>query len=201
MTKRQIISVTIILEGLLVIAFAAWAHYTQYPFDILPSISQVFYGIAYCIPLLVLNFVLFGPPARNLRSLDSLRKFCNEIIKPLADKFDTVTALAVSIAAGLGEELFFRGLLQQEFTEFFSSSALALLLSAVLFSLVHFGAYVKNYLAIALIYALIGVYFGVIVLIEESLWPAIIAHASYDFLAIVYLKNVYKVPPKHPCEM
>ena len=39
----------------------------------------------------------------------------------------------------------------------------------------------------AILAMLAGVYFGVLLMLSGSLWTPIVAHAAYDFCALVYL--------------
>jgi membrane protease YdiL (CAAX protease family) len=91
----------------------------------------------------------------------------------------------ISIAAGFGEELFFRGLLQSGLAEELSGPyrlTLAVGIASVVFGVCHWlnSAY-------ALMATVIGVYLGVLLLYTDNLLAPIVAHALYDFLALCYL--------------
>jgi membrane protease YdiL (CAAX protease family) len=93
--------------------------------------------------------------------------------------------LLIAIAAGLGEELLFRGLLQAGLAYLLPTGwALvgSLLIGSVLFGLCHYLSHTYFVLA-----TLAGLYFGLLMLISGSLLPSIIAHALYDFVALAYL--------------
>jgi membrane protease YdiL (CAAX protease family) len=95
----------------------------------------------------------------------------------------------ISILAGLGEEMFFRGWLQPYLVQYIDTVP-ALLLASLLFGLFH---------PISLVYVLFatlfGLYLGLLLLVTDNLLPPIIAHAFYDFVALVYLAQS---PPPHP---
>ncbi len=100
-------------------------------------------------------------------------------MEPLVKAIDIPVALVVSILAGFGEEMFFRGTLLFE---------TGIILSSALFSLVHFGSQIKRYFGIVLVYFLIGLYFAWLRNLTDGLWAPIISHSLYDFVAILILK-------------
>lgn len=95
-------------------------------------------------------------------------------------------------AAGFGEELLFRGLIQGGITAFLTAWTpsfsfapwIAIVVAAFLFALAH--AVSKTYILLALV---IGLYFGAVTLWSDSLFPAILAHGLYDFFVIVWIRN------------
>ena len=93
--------------------------------------------------------------------------------------------LLIAIAAGLGEELLFRGLIQVGLARLLPagwSLVGSLLIASLLFGLCHYLSHTYFVLA-----TIAGLYFGGLMLISGSLLPAIIAHALYDFVALAYL--------------
>jgi len=75
--------------------------------------------------------------------MDKFHRFKIEIVYPLAKNLNWFHALVIAILAGVGEELFFRGLLVEE---------TGVIISSVLFSVLHFFPAVKEYYSIAIIY-------------------------------------------------
>ena len=102
------------------------------------------------------------------------------MIFPIAGKLSVVSALLVSFAAGVGEELFFRGFLQPK---------VGLVVASVSFGLIHFVFNLKKYYLIAAIYIVIGFIFGLVFELFDSLWPVVIFHIFYDFTALMYFKK------------
>ena len=138
------------------------------------NIRTIGAGIAATIPLLIFLVWLyktrFAPIAR-LRE-DQLKFFADNNI-PL----DTGSIFAFSIAAGIGEELLFRGALQGVF-DLFLPSAAAIIIAGVLFGALHCRSY-----AYAVIVSVAGVYFGWLYVATGSLIAPIIAHTLYDLAA------------------
>lgn len=101
----------------------------------------------------------------------------------------------VSMLAGLGEEVLFRGVLQAALAQWLEPWG-AWIVASGLFGLGHFVT--PTYGVVA---SLFGLYLGALVLLSGNLVPAIIVHALYDFCAFVYLLRravLYKKPGEQP---
>lgn len=92
--------------------------------------------------------------------------------------------------AGLGEELFFRGILQQIFSEW-RNAVLAIWLAAFIFSAIHlqfYGFFPRM---------LLGAFFGYLLFWSGNLWLPIVAHTVNNGVAVIfyYLKfNGFQIP-------
>jgi membrane protease YdiL (CAAX protease family) len=85
----------------------------------------------------------------------------------------------------------FRGLVQAGLARLMSGAQLAgvpigpwiaLVLASLVFGLFHWLS--STY---ALLATLAGLYFGLVLMATGSLWPSIVAHGLYDFVALWYL--------------
>ena len=85
--------------------------------------------------------------------------------------------VVISIAAGIGEELFFRGVLQPE---------IGLVPASIVFGLLHMGG--RGTFAFGCWVAVMGLALGMLANISEGLVGPIVAHAAYDAAAIGYLR-------------
>lgn len=85
----------------------------------------------------------------------------------------------VAVFAGIGEELFFRGVLQRLFIKAFKNPWAGIILAAFIFSAIHlqFYGFIPRFI--------LGILLGLIYWYSGSLWPAIIAHFAYDALAVI----------------
>ena len=90
--------------------------------------------------------------------------------------------VALSISAGICEEVVFRGYFQRQFEAFTRSKWIALFLQAVLFGISHGYQGVQACVKIAIF----GALFGLLALWRGSLRPGIIAHAGSDILSGIF---------------
>jgi membrane protease YdiL (CAAX protease family) len=136
------------------------------------------WGIAACIPLLAGMFAL-----RGLRSgpIGRLNRVVDHFVVPLFAKCTLLDFALISIVGGLGEELLFRGLIQAALTNWLDVGA-GIVVASLLFGLAHIIT--PTYAVLA---ALIGVYLGWVWIAADNLLAPIVAHALYDFAALVYL--------------
>lgn len=196
-TRKRIVMVSLLLEGGLTVVYFVWWYCRCFGEPLCAAVwhysgladaaEGVFIGTAAAVPLFGLNYLLFGPLSHRVRFLSSCFEFKDRIVKPLARELDMRSAGMVALCAGVGEELFFRGLLQTEFGLAFASFA---------FSFLHFGPAVKKYLFIAALYVVIGAYFGLLFARTESLLVPIVTHVVYDFFALLYMRYAYVSPER-----
>lgn len=87
--------------------------------------------------------------------------------------------LFIAVFAGVGEELFFRGVLQRILIKLFKSPLAGIMVTAIVFSAIHFQFYgfIPRFV--------LGVLLGLVYWYSGSLWPAIVAHTVYDAFAVV----------------
>jgi membrane protease YdiL (CAAX protease family) len=148
-----------------------------------PIISGVLYGCLAAIPILILIEGVRRLPWEPVRELERLTD--DSLIKTLL-RLRPGELVVISICAGIGEELLFRGWMLPwlagssggDPTRF--EFALALVGSSVAFGLMH--PITKLYVVLA---ALMGVYFGVLMLWSGNLLVPIAAHAAYDAVQLI----------------
>ena len=138
-------------------------------------------GLAATLPLLVTFVISRRLP---LKPFQDLKKLVEELLVRLFDGCTLPQLAMISLLAGLGEELLFRGLLQPWLTEK-AGLLIGLVSSSALFGLLH--AITLTYAVLA---ALIGAYFGWLLIETDNLLPPIVAHALYDFLVLAYLTRM-----------
>lgn len=91
-----------------------------------------------------------------------------------------VAIVAVSLFAGFGEELLFRGVAQAGLEQYLGAGA-ALAVASLLFGLVH--AITPAYFVLA---TLMGLYLGLLYQLTGNLLVACLVHALYDWAAITW---------------
>lgn len=106
-----------------------------------------------------------------------------------------VHIIALSLAAGVGEELLFRGWLQGWIEDLFqdwgvTGSYMAIAIAAVFFGLAH--PLSKGYIVLA---TLLGFVLGLSFYWSRNLFVPIIAHAAYDTFLMLHFK-IQEAQPK-----
>ncbi|MEZ6070595.1 MAG: CPBP family intramembrane glutamic endopeptidase [Pirellulales bacterium] len=140
-------------------------------------------GVVATLPLLVALAVGLRWPPRPLRNLfDRLE---TEVL-PLFAHASWTQLIVLSLAAGFGEEILFRGFLQQAFSDRFGTTV-GLVTASLLFGLAHPMS--KTYVLLA---AAIGAWLGVLYVQTAGLAAPITTHALYDFVALVWLVRRHK---------
>lgn len=140
------------------------------------------WGVVATVPLLI---GLLLANRLRFRALARIRRFVEARVVPLFQPLSLFELGAVSFAAGFGEEMLFRGLVQAGIAarvEGTNGMLLALAIASVLFGVCHWIT--PAYAALA---TLAGAYFGTLFLLTGNLLAPLVAHALYDFLALVYL--------------
>lgn len=110
-----------------------------------------------------------------------LRHYVQERVVPLFAGCSLFELALISSFAGIGEELFFRGLLQTGLASA-TSVWIGLGLTSLIFGLAHFIS-----LMYAVLAALIGLYLGILFIAFDNLAVPVIVHALYDLVALTYL--------------
>lgn len=92
----------------------------------------------------------------------------------------------ISLNAGVAEELFFRGLIQQSIVNYTGDTLIALLSASALFGFAHYPIFGAS----ALLEAFLGGIFGVVYNISGgNLIAPILAHFIYDFITLFFTWN------------
>jgi membrane protease YdiL (CAAX protease family) len=115
------------------------------------------------------------------RPFARIRRFAAEVVRPLFRNCTVADLALIALLAGLGEELLFRGLLQEGLAGRIGPWP-ALAAASVLFGLLH-----PMTPAYAVLAVLAGAYLGWIYLATGNLLVPVLAHGLYDFIALVYL--------------
>jgi len=176
------------IYGLMGAAFLAWQAWRGYELPLLPTWTDVALGLLMALPLLLINLPLVHRTEGQQGMLKPLDDLKDRVVKPLADALPPHSAFIVSLSAGVGEELFFHGMIQTE---------LGIIAANVLFALAHFGPVLRQFAAIAPLYFLIGVYFSLQIVFFDSIWVPIVAHAAYDWAVLLYVRYAYTAPVPH----
>jgi membrane protease YdiL (CAAX protease family) len=126
-----------------------------------------------------------GPLAR-------VKEFCENEVAPLLNGSAWSDLALVSLSAGLGEEMLFRGVFQAALTGWLQSklgdlwgTSCGIGVASIIFGICH---------PISVPYAVsavfLGAYLGTVWVLTGNLLSVMIAHALYDFAALVYLVRI-----------
>ncbi|MBN2218108.1 MAG: CPBP family intramembrane metalloprotease [Pirellulales bacterium] len=122
------------------------------------------------------------------RPLARLARLVDERLVPLFRQCRVAELAAISLVAGIGEEMLFRGLIQGGTAQWIGGTAgvwIGLAAGSLVFGLAH-----PISPAYSILTALIGLYLGWLWIATGNLLVPIVAHAVYDFAALVYLVNM-----------
>ncbi len=183
-----IVLLTFLCEGSLAALAFALAYWWRIP--LLASLSfggwDVLLGILASLPMLAGFFLSVWWP---IGPLQGIQRFCREVVGPLFRPSAWYELAAIALLAGVGEEALFRGVLQVAVGRWLGVTA-GLVAISVLFGLLHLIT--PGYAVIA---GLMGCYLGFLFLVTDSLMASVVAHASYDFIALIYLVRASSASP------
>ncbi|HYT87572.1 MAG TPA: CPBP family intramembrane glutamic endopeptidase [Gemmataceae bacterium] len=193
-TRLQIVRLAVLFEGGLGVLACLLGWLTGVPTWERLSWSAVDagFGLLAALPMLALLVVFGIIPWAPFRPIE---QFIDKIVRPLFRHCTVADLALIALVAGLGEELLFRGLLQEVFARWLETWA-AVLVTAILFGLMH--PITPTYGVLA---TLAGAYLGYVYLASGNLLVAVVAHAFYDFAALVYLlswTSPASDPKEHP---
>lgn len=178
--RNSIVLLAILVEGGLIglAVVAGWLldqpPLSRFSFDAM----AVLWGIGATAPIVGLFFLMTRWPIGPLRAI---KRFTDEVLLPILAPCSVVDLLGISCLAGLGEEMLFRGVVQDALAAQLPWWA-ALVGAGVLFGLLH--AVTLSYAVLA---ALMGVYLGWLYEYTGNLLAPAITHALYDFFVLVYM--------------
>ncbi len=121
------------------------------------------------------------------RPLHRIHQALEEFARPIFGDFSIPQLLAVSLIAGIGEEVLFRSVIQGGLSSA-AGAIVALVIASVLFGIVHLVT-----VGYAVGAAVMGGYLGWIWLQGGNLLIPIVTHAVYDFIALAWF--IRNTPP------
>ncbi len=187
MERRYIVGIAIAVEGaLLLLAWAVGSAWGLSPAQHMAwTWKAAGLGLASTAPMLAAFAVIefsSWPPLRDLSRLIDVA------VLPLFAKCRVSDLAMISLLAGLGEEALFRGVMQVHLTDKLGTLG-AIVATAALFGLCHALS-----LAYALYAALAGALLGAMLTFSGNLLVPILAHATYDFVVLIYLLHFRGTP-------
>jgi membrane protease YdiL (CAAX protease family) len=142
------------------------------------SVRDAAIGVVAAVPLLgPLLIVLRWPIA----PLSRIRRILVEEVRPLLAACTWRDLALIALAAGVGEELLFRGAIQGALSRWLGPGP-GIAAASLLFGLLH--PITSTYVVLA---GMMGAYLGIVWVVNGNLLTVIIAHGLYDFIALVIL--------------
>jgi len=189
-----VLRIGLLVEGGLVLAAGAVSWLIGQPVwqKIHPNLWDALLGSLITLPLWAGLWWGVNYPRGPWRGLV---RVLEDVVIPLFARCRVWHLGVISFLAGLGEEMLFRGLLQDGLADWLNHGFglgetvglwLAVGLASTLFGLLH---WISPFYA--LLAGLIGAYLGWWRVQSGNLLGPIIAHALYDFAALVYLTKIY----------
>lgn len=142
------------------------------------SLEDALRGAMAAVPLILL---FLGMLAWPIGPLAKVKEFCEQEVVPMFDRSYWSELALISLSAGVGEEMLFRGVLQSSFSDWLGPGW-GVAMASLLFGLLH--PISVTYIIIA---GFLGFYLGRIWELNGNLLTVMVAHALYDFVALGYL--------------
>ncbi|PQO39857.1 CPBP family intramembrane metalloprotease [Bremerella cremea] len=166
------------------IGVAPWISSSWDTGGVVPILTSLGLGALGTIPLLI---AFMAMQYSSFSSLDDLQEYMDRYIAPLFREATIFELGLVSLAAGLGEEALFRGVIQTFLQQLMGSGAgpvVPIALTSLLFGVVHYMT--KEYFIIA---SIMGAYLGIWFWWTGDIIVPIVIHALYDWFALVYMRQ------------
>lgn len=199
---RTFIVLAVIFEfGFALLGLAiAWVAGFQLSSLLPPSeswLDSAGWGLVATMPLLP---VLAATLRCRWRPLVSLRRTVCRFVRRLFTRASCWDIAAVSLAAGLGEEILFRGAIQP-LASAATTPTVGLVIASLLFGAAHAASWTYFWLA-----TIVGCYLGWLTLLRGEIISAVVVHSLYDFVALLAIsrgwltskKPLFTLPSSRP---
>ena len=175
MSPSFLVRLALLGEGALVVVALMWLRVRGIPLLWGGAFEGLLVGCCAVAALSAANLYLLRG-ALELPGVRAIRRLYLNTLQPLFGGLSGIQIAIISVAAGVGEELLFRGVLQPEF---------GLIPAGVIFGLLHMGG--RGTLAFGLWAMAMGSVLGLLAVWTNGLLAPIVAHAVYDAAAMRYI--------------
>ena len=178
MRKHNLAVVALLGESVLAGIGFLWISWRGLPLEIGTGgiVTNVGLGIFAAAVMVLLNYAVlwWAPPVRVVRDIRCLYR---QTFQPLVARVGILELVLIAAAAGIGEEVLFRGALQPE---------VGLIWSSVVFGGLHASS--RETLAFGAWAMFMGFGLGLLAVGTNGLLAPTVAHGVYDAVAIGYLR-------------
>lgn len=176
MSPSGLVRLALLGEGFLVVVALVWQGLREIPMTMGDRLTGILIGLVVAGIMAGVNaWVLCSAP--DLSMVRSIRRLYLTTLKPMFGQVRGTEIVVVSLAAGWGEELLFRGVLLPE---------VGLVGSSLIFGLLHTGG--RGTLAFGAWAAVMGGALGQLAVWTGGLMAPVVAHAVYDAAAMSYIR-------------
>ncbi|MDF1816851.1 MAG: CPBP family intramembrane metalloprotease, partial [Verrucomicrobiales bacterium] len=141
-------------------------------------------GLTATTPLIVLLIWLMKT---SWQPVLEVRRFMEQAVIPFFGNLSILQLLLLAILAGVGEEFFFRAFLQTWLSGILGTVT-GLILASLIFGVCHLVTPFYGIFATAM-----GLYLGGLMLYTGNIWPPVIVHILYDFIALISVMKMRRV--------
>lgn len=188
--QKRLIMLVLIIEILLFLFALIWSYIAKINpfFSIYYNFADIIFALAAGIIFLIINFLAINVLSGFIPFFKSLKKSYQEI-SAIAVNITIPGALVIAVISGFVEEIFFRGILQQQF---------GIIIASIVFGIFHISNI--KMLSYSIYTVFVGFYMGLLFLVSGNLLVPILVHIINNFIALPYMKYHYKkyVREEHP---
>ena len=180
------------LYGVMVVAGAGGAKMLGVPVHVSVTAEALAQGVVWAVPMVALMLTVSSERAQRMyKPLRATIDFCVTSIVPTIGGVSVRGLAFLSACAGIGEEMFFRGLGQGALAAALAGAAwcahpqaTAIAVVSLIFGLLHAATPAYGVLA-----TLAGAYLGFQYVWCDNLLAPVLSHALYDFAAFLKLRD------------
>lgn len=182
--RKKILTIAFLMEGGAVALAFILSRFFQIPLSPLSDniFRDILLGTVLALPPFIFFLFTLSEKAKKLPLIGPLRQKVVTDIKAIFDNMRLMDFVILSLLAGIGEELLFRGILQVKF---------GIIVASIIFGLMHSVSFAYVVAAIVMGFYIGGIYYG-----SGSLLVPIQIHFIYDLAALVYLRYFIGNPDK-----
>lgn len=144
--------------------------------------TTLFGALAGAVLFILLRRLTIGAQRSSAKWALEVNQLRQGFAEPLAKSFSHTEAVASAIMAGLAEEFFFRGTIENVLPLY-----LGAFVAGIIFVFLHFGRKILEWRFVSVLYLVVSLLFSMIFQSSNSLWAAALCHGLYDYLALRFL--------------
>lgn len=181
--------VAVQVEGGLAVVAIIIAYFAEIPLRDMLALTpfRAALGVLGTLPLFLFCYLVYKIP---VKAVEFTRRFMKTVYADFIRHCSVMQLLLVAIMSGIGEELFFRGILQTTITHWCGGETRGLIFGILITSVVFGLLHPVNKLYVLLCFV-IGLYLGTIFALSgNNLVAPIIIHALYNFVVFLTMPRM-----------